>query len=54
LLLDDEDVAALAASGCENVWIGAESGSQKVLDAMDKGTTVEQIHGHATDEKAWH
>jgi len=47
LLLDNEDVAALAASGCENVWIGAESGSQKILDAMDKGTTVEQI-GTAT------
>jgi anaerobic magnesium-protoporphyrin IX monomethyl ester cyclase len=25
------------------VWVGAESGSQKILDAMDKGTTVEQI-----------
>ncbi|MBK7438856.1 MAG: radical SAM protein [Saprospiraceae bacterium] len=25
------------------VWIGAESGSQKVLDAMDKGTTIQQI-----------
>jgi anaerobic magnesium-protoporphyrin IX monomethyl ester cyclase len=43
LLLDDEDVQALAASGCDNVWIGAESGSQRVLDAMDKGTTIEQI-----------
>ncbi len=44
LLLQDDQIAALAASGCENVWIGAESGSQKVLDAMDKGTTIEQIH----------
>ena len=25
------------------VWLGAESGSQKILDAMDKGTRVEQI-----------
>jgi radical SAM superfamily enzyme YgiQ (UPF0313 family) len=24
--------------------MGAESGSQKILDAMDKGTTVEQIY----------
>ncbi len=47
LLADDTVVAALAAAGCENVWIGAESGSQKVLDAMDKGITVEQI-GTAT------
>ncbi|MES2376533.1 MAG: radical SAM protein [Bacteroidota bacterium] len=44
LLVDEELVAALAAAGCENVWIGAESGSQKILDAMDKGTTIEQIH----------
>jgi anaerobic magnesium-protoporphyrin IX monomethyl ester cyclase len=44
LLLDDADVTALALAGCENAWIGAESGSQRILDAMDKGTTVEQIH----------
>ena len=25
------------------MWMGAESGSQKILDAMDKGTTIEQI-----------
>ena len=43
LLLEDDLVKALADSGCENVWIGAESGSQKILDAMDKGTTVDQI-----------
>ncbi len=43
LLLEDELVKALAQSGCENAWIGAESGSQKILDAMDKGTTVDQI-----------
>ena len=29
--------------GCNNVWMGAESGSQRILDAMDKGTTVQQI-----------
>jgi len=44
LLADEETVQALASAGCENVWIGAESGSQKVLDAMDKGITVAQIH----------
>jgi len=43
LLTDEEVVNALAAAGCENVWIGAESGSQKILDAMDKGITVAQI-----------
>lgn len=44
LLLRDGEVAALARAGCSSVWIGAESGSQKILDAMDKGTRVEQIH----------
>lgn len=44
LLVEEDTVQALALSGCENVWIGAESGSQKILDAMDKGITVEQIH----------
>ncbi len=43
LLLKDEQVTPLAEAGCETVWMGAESGSQKILDAMDKGITVEQI-----------
>jgi anaerobic magnesium-protoporphyrin IX monomethyl ester cyclase len=43
LLIDEDLVAALATAGCETVWIGAESGSQKILDAMDKGITLEQI-----------
>lgn len=44
LLLRDGEVDALAHAGAQMVWIGAESGSQKILDAMDKGTRVEQIH----------
>jgi anaerobic magnesium-protoporphyrin IX monomethyl ester cyclase len=43
LLLEDNVVDALAGAGAQTVWVGAESGSQKILDAMDKGTTVEQI-----------
>jgi anaerobic magnesium-protoporphyrin IX monomethyl ester cyclase len=43
LLMQDRTIDELAASGLEEVWIGAESGSQKVLDAMDKGITLEQI-----------
>ena len=42
-LLSPGVVAALSAAGAEEVWIGAESGSQRILDAMDKGTTVAQI-----------
>jgi anaerobic magnesium-protoporphyrin IX monomethyl ester cyclase len=44
LLVHEDTVDALGRAGCEEVWVGAESGSQKVLDAMDKGTTVAQIY----------
>jgi anaerobic magnesium-protoporphyrin IX monomethyl ester cyclase len=43
LLLEDDNIRYLAGSGCAEVWMGAESGSQKILDAMDKGTSLEQI-----------
>lgn len=43
LLLKEDTIDALALSGLEEVWVGAESGSQKILDAMDKGTKVEEI-----------
>jgi len=43
LLLKEDTIDALAASGLRQVWVGAESGSQKILDAMDKGTRVEEI-----------
>ena len=35
--------AALAELGCFRVWIGSESGSQRVLDAMQRGVKVEQV-----------
>lgn len=44
LLIRNETVKYLKDSGCRTIWLGAESGSQKILDAMDKGTTVEQIY----------
>ncbi len=44
LLLKDDTIDALAESGLQEVWVGAESGSQKILDAMDKGTQVEEIY----------
>ncbi len=44
LLLQENGIKDLARAGCENIWMGAESGSQKILDAMDKGTTVQQIY----------
>jgi anaerobic magnesium-protoporphyrin IX monomethyl ester cyclase len=42
-LMRPATVAALADAGAEEVWLGVESGSQKILDAMDKGTRVEQV-----------
>jgi anaerobic magnesium-protoporphyrin IX monomethyl ester cyclase len=43
---------ALARAGCEEAWIGAESGSQRVLDAMNKGTTVAEIYAARARLKA--
>lgn len=42
LLLRGNTVEALKRAGAQAVWVGAESGSQGVLDAMDKGTSVGQ------------
>jgi anaerobic magnesium-protoporphyrin IX monomethyl ester cyclase len=42
-LMTEEAVAGLAQAGCAEVWMGAESGSQKILDAMEKGTELPQI-----------
>src|SRR5215469_4502406 len=42
-LMTTANVSALRRAGCSEVWMGAESGSQKILDAMDKGTRVDQI-----------
>ncbi len=46
-LINESVAAALAAAGCKTVWLGAESGSQKILDAMDKGDTVQDIYNAA-------
>ncbi len=35
--------ALLAELGCMRVWIGSESGSQRILDAMERGVTVKQV-----------
>lgn len=43
LLLRNNTIPFLQASGCQTVWLGAESGSQKILNAMDKGIQRKQI-----------
>jgi anaerobic magnesium-protoporphyrin IX monomethyl ester cyclase len=42
-LISERMAKALEEAGCKEAWIGAESGSQRVLDAMNKGTTVAEI-----------
>ncbi len=45
--IDDEVADALASLGCFRVWIGSESGSQRVLDAMKRKVTVDQVRAAA-------
>jgi radical SAM superfamily enzyme YgiQ (UPF0313 family) len=59
LVLRDDNARHLARAGAHTVWLGAESGSQRVLDAMDKGATVQQtreatrlLHAHGA-RVAW-
>ena len=42
-LMSEPTVDALRRAGCAEVWMGVESGSQKVLDAMDKGLRISNI-----------
>jgi len=42
-LVNREILTGLRETGCFRVWYGAESGSQKVLESMRKGTTVDQV-----------
>lgn len=39
---DEEAVKLMEESGCEGVYIGIESGSQKILDTMNKGVGIKQ------------
>jgi radical SAM superfamily enzyme YgiQ (UPF0313 family) len=41
--LNPQVAETLAEMGCFRVWIGSESGSQRILDAMERGVTVEQV-----------
>lgn len=41
--LNEEVIMVLKEAGCFRVWIGAESGSQRVIDAMDRRVDVGQV-----------
>jgi anaerobic magnesium-protoporphyrin IX monomethyl ester cyclase len=42
-LMSEKTVAALRTAGCAEIWMGVESGSQKILDAMDKGLRLATV-----------
>ncbi len=42
-LMSEQTVQSLKMAGCAEVWMGVESGSQTVLDAMDKGLRVASV-----------
>ena len=42
-LQTEASVKMLKELGCYRVWIGSESGSQRILDAMQRGVSVEQV-----------
>jgi len=42
-LMSEATVRHLKAAGCAEVWMGVESGSQAVLNAMDKGLTLPSV-----------
>jgi anaerobic magnesium-protoporphyrin IX monomethyl ester cyclase len=42
-LMTHETIAALRSAGCTEVWMGVESGSQRILDAMDKGLRLSAV-----------
>jgi anaerobic magnesium-protoporphyrin IX monomethyl ester cyclase len=50
--LNDEVADLLAELGCFRVWIGSESGSQRILNAMERGVTVEQVQAAVATCKA--
>jgi radical SAM superfamily enzyme YgiQ (UPF0313 family) len=45
--IDDEVAAALKSLGCFRVWLGSESGSQRILDAMKRKVSIDQVHDSA-------
>ena len=42
-MMKDEVLQTLADMGCYRIWIGSESGSQRILDAMERGVKVDQV-----------
>lgn len=50
--LNERVIDTLAELGCYQLWIGSESGSQRLLDAMERGITVEGVRAAVTLAKS--
>ncbi|MBL0113427.1 MAG: hypothetical protein IPP42_22380 [Saprospiraceae bacterium] len=46
-------INVLKDAGCFRVWIGAESGSQKILDAMDRRVDISHVQEMIMQAKKW-
>ncbi|HTD22063.1 MAG TPA: radical SAM protein [Terriglobales bacterium] len=42
-MMNENVIRTLVEMGCYRIWIGSESGSQRILDAMERGVKVEQV-----------
>ena len=52
-VLSDELLHEMRLAGCERLSLGVESGSQKILDAIDKKITVDEIVASSDLAKKW-
>ncbi|MCG2610857.1 B12-binding domain-containing radical SAM protein [Flavobacterium sp. SM15] len=50
--LNEEILKLLKEAGCFRIWIGAESGSQKIIDAMDRRVDVNHVKKMIQDTNA--
>lgn len=50
--MNQQVAETLASLGCFRVWIGSESGSQRILDRMERGVTLQQVRNAVTWAKA--
>lgn len=50
--LNDEILKLLKEAGCFRIWIGAESGSQQIIDAMDRRVDVNHVKKIIQDTNA--
>ncbi|MCT4580630.1 MAG: B12-binding domain-containing radical SAM protein [Flavobacteriales bacterium] len=51
--LTDEVLKQLAEMGCSKIWIGAESGSQRIIDQMDRRVDINLVREMMLKTKAY-